>query len=42
MFANAARSTVVWQYLQSIPIPPTWCWCENWTGWTRATPCCVT
>src|ERR1700704_2378383 len=24
-----------------MPMAPTWCWWENWTGWTRATPCCV-
>ena len=39
--AKAAFSTDVWQYRQSSPMAPTWCWWENWTGWTRATPCWV-
>src|SRR5882724_8981242 len=40
--AVAEVSTVVWQYRQSTPIPPTWCWWLNGTGCSRATPACVT
>src|SRR4029077_10091622 len=42
MPAVADVSTVVWQYRQSTPMPPTWCWWLNGTGCSRATPAWVT
>ena len=36
--ALADTSAVVWQYRQSIPIPPTWCWWLKGTGCPRTTP----
>ena len=38
MPALAETSTAVWQYRQSIPIPPTWCWWLKGTGCSRAWP----
>ena len=35
MPAEAAFSTVVWQYRQSMPSPPAWCWWLNCTGCSR-------
>ena len=32
--ASAVLVTVVWQYWQSMPNPPTWCWWLNGTAWS--------
>src|SRR6266540_5031877 len=40
--AKAESSTEVWQYLQSMPLPPTWRSWLNWIGCSRATRACVT
>ncbi len=41
MPAYDERSTVVWQYRQSIPSTPTWCSWLNGTGCSRIVPAAV-
>src|SRR5262245_50650920 len=40
--ANEDSSTEVWQYRQSMPLPPTWRSWLNWRGCSRGTCACVT